>query len=118
MQCLYTISTPPTQYSFYDRVSIVSVGMMVATSVASVDTSILLLLALTVPTKVTLVAYDNNVSILLTLIVAATVMLESELVVEAQVPPGSLPHYLRRQTCHCCSVAERFCTTQLLSLLE
>ena len=88
-----------------------------ATSVASVDTPILLLLALTVPTKVTLVAYDNNVSILLTLIVASTVMLEVELVVEAQVPPGSLPHYLR-QTCHCGSVAERFCTTQLLSLLE
>jgi len=61
MHCLYTISTHPTQYSFYDRVSIVSVAMMVVTSVASVDTPILLLLTLTVPTKVTLVAYDNKI---------------------------------------------------------
>ena len=91
--------------------------MMVATSVAFVDTPILLLLTLTVSTKVTLVAYDNNVFILLTLMVAATVMLEVELVVEAQLPPGSLPHYLR-QTWHCCSVAERSSTTQLLRLLD
>jgi len=96
MHCLYTISTHPTQYSFYDRVSIVSLAMMVVTSVASVDTPILLLLTLTVPTKVTFVAYDNNVSILLTLMVAATVMLEVKLVIEAQVPPASLPHYVHQ----------------------
>jgi len=46
---------------------------------AFVDTPILLLLTLTVSTKVTLVAYDNNVSILLTLMVAATVMRRGKL---------------------------------------
>ena len=48
------------------------------------ETPIMLLLTLTVPTKVTLVAYDNNVSILLTLMVAATVMAELVTAVQSQ----------------------------------
>jgi len=68
----------------------------VATFVASIDTSVLLL-ALLALTMTTLVDYDDNVSILLALMVAVVAI--AELVTAVQVPTSS-PALSLFHTCH------------------